>query len=234
MYGKVRIVFFFGKEVMRVPQQTSIEHLGNVSWQTWRGLLQEVNSPLLDEGTLPYYAAQPYTALCLADLKIASRFGTLATEIERTKNPFLLRNEGSFSGLMEFESWEEAVIYWKRHALPSTETHTVETLWEIVRLAESYTTADQARTFSISISNYLDDDGVPLSDTYVRWFGEADGGHYPLTFHVWLEWCKQRGVYPTCTSTYRLSDNGTELTFSNGLRIYDNGETAYVVGDVQY
>jgi hypothetical protein len=167
-------------------------------------------------------------------MKLATHFGTLASEITRTKNPFMLRNEGSFSGLMEFATWEEAIEYWKRHAFPSTETHQVETLWEIVRIADLYTTADQERVYAVSVPDYLNEDGQPLETTFFRWFGAIDPTRYPMTYRVWREWCESRGVYPPLTDTYSLGNGTVEFTFSNGLRIYDSGDAAYVVGDVQY
>lgn len=214
---------------MSESAKTVLACVGDVSWQTWRGVLQEFNSPILDEGTLAYTAAKPHTAVCLAAMKRASRFGIdLYEHLKSTHNPFLLTGHGSFGGIMEFDSWEDAILYWKAYDFPDERRTGIEIVWDILRLATEYRALDRAHTYSQEIPEYTTEDGQPTDDTLMRWFG-YNTQTCPRVYNLWLDWGEQSGIYPSLSGLYYTA-TGVEYTFMNGLRIHDNGERAMFVG----
>lgn len=200
----------------------SLQSLGDVSWDTWREILKEADSPILEEGSLAYDAAKPHTAVCLATLKNTSAYGLsgLPTEYH---NPFNIKSTGSFAGYVEFSTYVEAITHWKQDYFPDQNIYDTSLLWSIVRDTEYFLSLESKRFYENEVEGYLDSDGSPTESTLLRWWGDTPPMSQKI-FDLWKRVGQDTGLYPPVYSTCVVG-NGLEVLFVNGLRIYEDYTT---------
>ena len=214
--------------LMLETKYKSLRSVGDVSWDTWYGVLAEVKSPILDEGAIAYHAARPHSAVCLAALRQKSAFAVDHPVAIRHRNPFYMESTGSFAGMLTFPQWSNAIEYWKEYSFPDRDTYTQEGLWELVRDTEHFLSVDKRQVYSREILGYLTSDGGPTEETLRRWFGH-DPNEFPQIFRAWRDVGEDIGLYPPVHEVVRM-DEGVEILFLNGIRIYENNGNVRIFG----
>lgn len=213
---------------MKLTGFKSLRSVGDVSWDTWRGVLVESESPILNEGTVAYQAAKPHTAVCLAVLLQKTFFAKDDPTAIKHRNPFRLESTGSFAGLLTFPQWSDAIEYWKEHAFPDQDTYSQEDFWELVRDTEHFLNMDRKQIYSREVLGYLTSEGGPTEETLRRWFGH-DPDEFPVIFRTWRDVGEDIGLYPPVYDVIRMED-GVEILFLNGIRIYESNGNVRVFG----
>lgn len=202
--------------------------VGDISWDTWRGVLSERKSPILDDGSVAYNAAKPHTAVCLAVILQKSFYADNDLTAIRNRNPFQLVSTGSFAGLLTFSTWSDAITYWKEHSFPGTSNCAQDELWEIVRDTEHIVSLDKNKTYAREVSGYLDENGGPTDETLRRWFG-YNADEFPSIFRAWCGVGADIGLYPPVHEVTVL-ENGVEILFLNGIRMFESNNNVRVFG----
>jgi hypothetical protein len=202
-----------------------------LSCAAWLAILTEANSPILEDGSEAYEAAKPHAAMCLAMMQGRTRFGTAYKEVVESRNPFLFMNSGSFGGLRYFDSWADAIREWSVQYLRIIAETPAPVLWQLAAQAVTFIDDDAQGLYERAVPGYLDEQGNPVQSVLLKWFNLVDSSNATeRVFSLWLSWCARFQVYPACVNVAEIGQRGTEYSFANGLRIFDNGHKARVLG----
>ena len=92
---------------------TNWRSIGNVSRDIWARTLKDTGSPLHAMAEEAYVAAEPHTALCLAMLRVESRFGTAFNANSEANKNYLNLRPPDGDGFMSFASAVEGLAEWR-------------------------------------------------------------------------------------------------------------------------